>query len=92
MFLCLLSDLPLSSEALAQKGVDLNENRCLNQEKLSSSFNMFFKKLLYYLNPLNLFKKDEDADINLRMMHGINKISILVFVICLIVMAIKFFT
>ena len=53
---------------------------------------MFFKKLLYYLNPLNLFKKEGDADVNLKMMHGINKISILVFVICLIIMAIKFLT
>lgn len=53
---------------------------------------MFFRKLLYYLNPRNLFKKEEDADVNLRMMHGINKISILVFIICLIVMAIKFLT
>ena len=53
---------------------------------------LFFKKLLYYLNPLNLFKKEEDADVNLKMMHGINKISILVFVICLVIMAIKFLT
>ena len=53
---------------------------------------MFFKKLLYYLNPLNLFKKEGDADVNLKMMHGINKISILVFVICLVIMAIKFLT
>ena len=36
---------------------------------------MFFKKFLYYINPLNLFKKDQDAGVNLRMMHGINKIS-----------------
>ena len=53
---------------------------------------LFFKKLLYYLNPLNLFKKEEGVDVNLKMMHGINKISILVFVICLIIMTIKFFT
>jgi hypothetical protein len=46
---------------------------------------MMLKKILYYLNPLNLFKK-EQGDINLRMMHGINKISILVFVVALIVL------
>ena len=36
---------------------------------------MFFKKFLYYLNPLNLFKRNAEEGINLRMMHGINKIS-----------------
>jgi hypothetical protein len=46
---------------------------------------MILKKILHYLNPLNLFKK-EQGDINLRMMHGINKISILVFVVALIVL------
>ena len=47
---------------------------------------MFFKKFFYYINPLNLFKKDEEAGLNLRMMHGINKISFLAFVMCLWVM------
>ena len=47
---------------------------------------MFFKKLLLYINPLNLFKKDRDSGLNLRMMHGINKISFLAFLICLAVM------
>ncbi len=46
---------------------------------------MILKKILHYLNPLNLFKK-EQGDINLRMMHGINKISILVFVVALVVL------
>jgi hypothetical protein len=46
---------------------------------------MILKKILHYLNPLNLFKK-EQGDINLRMMHGINKISILVFVVAMIVL------
>ena len=52
---------------------------------------MFFKKFLYYINPLNLFKKDNEAGINLRMMHGINKISILVFLFALIFWIIKRF-
>jgi hypothetical protein len=46
---------------------------------------MILKKILHYLNPLNLFKK-EQGDVNLRMMHGINKISILVFVVALVVL------
>lgn len=46
------------------------------------------KKLLYYINPLNLFKK-EKADLNLRFMHGINKISILVFLACVILMVVR---
>ncbi|MDP4827547.1 MAG: hypothetical protein NWR73_07665 [Flavobacteriales bacterium] len=45
---------------------------------------MFWKKVLYYINPLNLFKKEEGAELNLRMMHGINKISFLMFMVCLI--------
>lgn len=50
---------------------------------------MFLRKILYYINPLNLLRKDK-GDLNLRFMHGINKISILVFLICLVVMAMRF--
>ena len=32
---------------------------------------------LNFLNPFNLFRKEHSSDINLRMMHGINKISFL---------------
>jgi hypothetical protein len=49
---------------------------------------MVFKKILYYLNPLNLFRK-ENVDMNLRFMHGINKISILMFVICVVIMFVR---
>lgn len=49
---------------------------------------MLLKRILYYLNPRNLFKR-EKADINLRFMHGINKISILMFLICVVVMIIR---
>lgn len=52
---------------------------------------MFFKKFLYYINPLNLFKKDKEAEINLRMMHGINKISFLAFLVCLVVMLYRWY-
>ena len=50
---------------------------------------MFFQKVLYYLNPLNLFHRKEGEGVNLRVMHGINKISFLVFMLCLVVMAIR---
>lgn len=49
---------------------------------------MLLKKILYYLNPANLFKK-EKVDVNLRFMHGINKISILMFLICVVVMIVR---
>lgn len=49
---------------------------------------MVFKKILYYLNPLNLFKK-EKVDMNLRFMHGINKISLLMFMICVVIMFVR---
>lgn len=51
---------------------------------------MFWKKLLYYLNPLTMFRKPEhNPGINVRLMHGINRISILMFLIGLIVVVIK---
>ena len=52
---------------------------------------MFFKKILYYLNPANLFHRDEEAGISLRMMHGVNKISFLMFLVCLVVMLVRWF-
>jgi Ni,Fe-hydrogenase I cytochrome b subunit len=52
--------------------------------------NPFFQKIARYLNPLYLFKK-EGGDMNLRFMHGINKISFLMFLICIVVMAIRHF-
>ena len=51
---------------------------------------MFFKKFFHYLNPLNLFK-DSDAGLNLRMMHGINKISFFAFLVCLAVMLYRWY-
>ena len=50
--------------------------------------NMFLQKILYYLDPRNLFKR-EKVDLNLRFMHGINKISILMFLICLVVLLVR---
>lgn len=49
------------------------------------------KKILYYLNPLTLFKKDKEPKSGYtKMMHGINRITILVFIIGLIVIACKY--
>jgi hypothetical protein len=50
---------------------------------------MFLKKILYYLNPANLFHRDPEAGISLRMMHGVNKISFLMFLVCLLVMVVR---
>ena len=52
---------------------------------------MFFKKLIYYINPLNIFKKDREAGLNLRMMHGINKVSFMAFLLCLLVMLYRWY-
>lgn len=55
---------------------------------------MFWKRLLYYLNPLTLFRKPTEAErknFNLRAMHGINRISILVFMVALVIVLVKIF-
>ena len=49
---------------------------------------MFLKRLLYYLNPATLLGRS-DANINTRFMHGINRISILMFLICIVVMVVR---
>ena len=49
---------------------------------------MFLKRILYYLNPASLFSKS-DNNMNLRFMHGINRISIFMFLACLIVLALR---
>lgn len=42
---------------------------------------------------LRVFRKDEDgkypSNVNLKMMHGINKISIVMFTFCVIVMVVR---
>ncbi len=49
---------------------------------------MFLKRVLYYLDPRTLFQKP-DPNLSLRFMHGINRISVFVFLICLIVMVVR---
>lgn len=55
---------------------------------------MFLKRILYYLNPVTLFRKNRNGkkDINLSFMHGMNRISILMFLVGLILVAIKLIT
>ena len=52
---------------------------------------MIFKKILGYLNPMTMFQKKEE-NVNLRLMHGINRISIFMFLFCMIVMVLRYFT
>ena len=49
---------------------------------------MFLKRLLHYLNPATLFGKSSE-NVNLRFMHGINRISIFLFLICIVVMVVR---
>jgi hypothetical protein len=46
---------------------------------------MFLKRVLYYLNPLTMFRAP-DPNLSLRFMHGINRISVFVFLFCLVIM------
>ncbi|MBK8338545.1 MAG: hypothetical protein IPK99_00325 [Flavobacteriales bacterium] len=49
---------------------------------------MFLKRVFYYLDPRSLFGK-ADPNGSVRFMHGINRISILVFLFCVTVMVIR---
>ncbi|MCB0794692.1 MAG: hypothetical protein KDB88_08145 [Flavobacteriales bacterium] len=49
---------------------------------------MFLKRVLYYLDPRTLFGKGNE-NVNLRFMHGINRISILLFLFCITVMVVR---
>lgn len=49
---------------------------------------MFFKRILYYLDPRTLFGRANE-NVNLRFMHGINRISFFLFLICLVIMVVK---
>lgn len=49
---------------------------------------VFFKRILYYLDPRTLFGRANE-NVNLRFMHGINRISFFLFLICLVIMVVK---
>lgn len=65
---------------------------------------LMFRKILYYLNPLTLFKNPEEDEsspfkketgavkpnFNLRVMHGINRISIFMFLLCLLILFFRY--
>jgi hypothetical protein len=46
---------------------------------------MFLKKLLHYLNPLTVFNRG-NPDPSLRFMHGVNRISLMLFLVGVVVM------
>ena len=47
------------------------------------------QKILHYANPLNLFRKSEGEGVNLRVMHGINKVSMTMFLLCIIYLLVR---
>ena len=49
----------------------------------------FLQKILHYANPLSLFRKSEGEGVNLRVMHGINKVSMTMFLLCVIYLLIR---
>ncbi|MBL7963229.1 MAG: hypothetical protein JNM31_05210 [Flavobacteriales bacterium] len=49
---------------------------------------MFAKRLLHYLDPRTLFGKS-DPNASLRFMHGVNRISVFLFLFCVIVMVVR---
>lgn len=49
---------------------------------------MFLKRFLHYLNPATMFGKG-NPNVSLRFMHGINRISIFLFLFCLVVMLVR---
>lgn len=49
---------------------------------------MFLKRFLHYLNPATMFGKGS-PNVSLRFMHGINRISIFLFLFCLVVMLVR---
>jgi hypothetical protein len=53
----------------------------------------FLRKLAGYLNPAGFVRKsaDEKKNVNLRFMHGINRISIWMMLIAVIIMIVRYF-
>lgn len=53
---------------------------------------MFWKRIAIYLNPATMFRKQKDGEknTNLFIMHSINRISIFMFLFCVIVLLIRY--
>lgn len=49
---------------------------------------MFLRRILHYLNPASLFGPS-DPNSSVRFMHGINRISLFVFLIGVVVMVVR---
>ncbi len=49
---------------------------------------MLLKKFFHYLNPRTMFRRSA-RNVNLRMMHGINRISIFLFLICIVILIVR---
>lgn len=47
-------------------------------------------KILSYLDIRTMFHKEGAPNFNLRMMHGMNRISILMFLICIVLLLIRY--
>jgi hypothetical protein len=52
---------------------------------------MLIRKMLDYINPVRIFKRERESNVNLRMMHGVNRISVWLFLFCLGVMLWRWF-
>ncbi len=54
---------------------------------------MFLKRLLGYLNPMGFLTKGVEGrkNVNLRFMHGINRISIWMMLFAVVVMVLRYF-
>ncbi|MCX6190259.1 MAG: hypothetical protein NTW54_11815 [Bacteroidetes bacterium] len=54
---------------------------------------MFLKRLLGYLNPMGFLTKAVEGrkNVNLRFMHGINRISIWMMLFAVVVMVLRYF-
>lgn len=65
------------------------QQKSQNENKDVGYYFNFREVLMYYFR-----KKDPNrpSNVNLKLMHGINKISIIMFLICLIVIITRFIT
>jgi hypothetical protein len=50
---------------------------------------MIIQKIMHYMNPMTWFKKS-NHDTNLKFMHGINRISLIMFLLALGVMLYRY--
>lgn len=49
------------------------------------------KKILYYLNPMTMFSaREKEKSTNMRFMHGINRISVYMFILALLILFFRY--